>query len=159
MIFQSLVTQSLTLANETGDATTGGMKLLFAIALLVVPFMVGKFLAKAVRMPDYGLRIGIILCALSVSGAIVAFGTLKQGVDLKGGVILIYQVQDVIDESAEADTEGEQRRSLSGEEMRNLIKSITRRINPAGTKEIVVRPYGSDQIEVRGVYTAFGRSD
>ena len=123
------------------------VKLLIALAVIILPFVIGKFLAKSFRMPDYGFKIGVILCAVACAGSIVwmAGGKPRLGVDLKGGVILVYQVQGLADEGAAKEGEQAEEKQVN---MADLAQAITRRINPSGTKEIVVRPYGSDRIEV-----------
>ena len=129
---------------------------LLAVLLLGIglPIFLGQMLAKRLRMADHGWRIGLILC-LVVLAAIVVGRTydpetgqfnIKLGVDLKGGVILIYEV----DESATA-AAGDQDSpdGPSGRvNMGALVEAIARRINPSGTKEIVIRPYGDQQVEI-----------
>ena len=105
--------------------------LALVVAVLTVPFIVGKFLAKSLRSPEFATRIGVVLFALVSGSLIVGFGwPPKLGVDLKGGVILTYEVAD-----ADADRSA-------------LIEALQRRINPSGTKEIVIRPYGSQPVEI-----------
>src|SRR6185369_5486372 len=60
----------------------------------------------------------------------------RLGVDLSGGVILVYEVDP-----------GKKR---TGEkiDMGELVSSISRRINPGGQKEVVVRPFGQEQVEI-----------
>ena len=63
------------------------------------------------------------------------------GVDLKGGVVLIYEI-DLGSSRGTAETD--QAEINRGD----LVQAITNRINPSGTKEIVVRPYGERQVEI-----------
>ena len=60
------------------------------------------------------------------------------GVDLRGGTILVYEIDP---EKNTADGDGVKIKS------EDLIEPLTRRINPAGTREIVLRPYGETEIE------------
>ncbi len=116
--------------------------LLLCIAL-PIPALLGNWFARWLRMKDYGWKLAVIFCALSSATVVVSTGQLNLGVDLKGGVILIYEID---------------REALRGEDPMaadsafidwgRLIQSITNRINPAGTKEIVVRRYGEWQIEI-----------
>ncbi len=118
-----------------------------ALAVLILPFVIGNFLAKTVKMPNYGTRFGWIL--LAVIASVVVLSIPKQdgshgpglGVDLRGGTILVYEIDPSKLISAEA--EGGQR--IKSED---LIEPLTRRINPSGTQEIVIRPYGDTQIEI-----------
>ncbi len=105
-----------------------------------VPLFLGPYLAKKLRMPDHGWKIGVILFSFLASVAVLCLGPpLKLGVDLRGGVILIYEV----DQSKRSSHE-----PLSGEEMDKLIAAIQKRVNPAGTKEVVIRKYGNQQVEI-----------
>jgi len=63
---------------------------------------------------------------------------LSYGIDLAGGTNLIYE----LDESQR----GEE--SIDSNLMDRMVGAVTRRINPAGTKEIVVRRIGQMRIEV-----------
>ncbi|MCA9162638.1 MAG: protein translocase subunit SecD, partial [Planctomycetales bacterium] len=123
------------------------------VAVLVLPFVIGSFLARSMRMADYGWKIGLILCTLAAAGCIVAMGKLQFGVDLRGGSILIYELEsDQTLAGNDQDAEVEQNADM-GQPRRNrvdqaLVQAISERINPAGTKEIVVRPYGDRQIEI-----------
>ncbi|MCA9176828.1 MAG: protein translocase subunit SecD [Planctomycetales bacterium] len=141
----ALLTILLAQANEAAETaskvaeTTGNdgsaLKILgvlaIVIAVLTVPFMVGGYLAKSFRTPEFGARIGTVLFSIVAGLLVVGYGwPPKLGVDLKGGVILTYRIAD-----KDADREA-------------LIEALGRRINPSGTKEIVIRPYGTQQIEI-----------
>jgi SecD/SecF fusion protein len=122
-------------ADQVVQSTWWRTLLLLCIAL-PIPALLGIWLAKWLRMKDYGWKLAVIFCVLSSAAVIVYTGRLNLGVDLKGGVILIYEID---------------REALRGDDAIDwgrLIQSITNRINPAGTKEIVVRRYGEWQIEI-----------
>jgi len=123
---------------------------------IVLPFVIGQLLARRLRMRDHGWRIGLILCSLALAGTVLyrAFDwetgelNLKLGVDLKGGVILIYEVDQsasmaVIDPNAPSGVDAQ-----GGVNMGALVEALGRRINPTGTKEIVIRPFGEQQVEI-----------
>jgi SecD/SecF fusion protein len=114
------------------------------IAVIVLPYVFGRFLANWLRMPGYATRIGTILLAVAASLTILSTGTLKRGVDLQGGTILIYELdqQAVANLSGDAQASG---RSVSSSE---LVSALSERINPSGTNEIIVRPNGETQIEI-----------
>jgi SecD/SecF fusion protein len=155
--------------------------LLGVVALFVVPSLLGRFLARKTRAPEYRTRLSIILFTILAGLAVVGLGRHpKFGVDLAGGVILVYQVDLVssrtaaaIDDGASADdagaetegeagTEGEAAEKeppaddqLSGAEMLrsdidmgSLVEAMKRRLNPDGLKEIVIRPFGANQLEI-----------
>ncbi|HEY2881904.1 MAG TPA: protein translocase subunit SecD [Pirellulales bacterium] len=67
--------------------------LLVALAVITVPFLIGQWLAKRLRMEDYATRIGIVVFAL-VAGIVVCVAGWppKRGIDLSGGVIMVYEV-------------------------------------------------------------------
>lgn len=104
------------------------------LVLLVASFALGIWIANIARMKDYGWKVGLILASTLLSLAIVLFGQYKLGVDLQGGVILVYEVD-------ETETE-------KGWEMSRLVQVIGERLNETGLKEIVVRPFGPKQIEI-----------
>jgi SecD/SecF fusion protein len=142
MSFDVISSLLLGQADQAVQATWWRTVLLLCIAL-PIPALLGHWLAKWLRMKDYGWKLAVIFCALSSASVIVSTGRLNLGVDLKGGVILIYEID---------------REALRGDDPSGvdsayidwgrLIQSITNRINPAGTKEIVVRRYGEWQIEI-----------
>jgi SecD/SecF fusion protein len=109
-----------------------------ALAVLILPFMAGGFLAKQLRMPTHSVRIGWVLFAITASVVVLVNKLPDRGVDLKGGTILVYEIDP----------------SKSNPSSQNKIKSedlvgpLTRRVNPSGTREIVIRPYGDNQIEI-----------
>lgn len=127
------------LAQAAEQAPAGYPWYLLAIALgvVVVSVFLGNYLGKMLRMPDHGWKISLVLFSLLASGAIVLFGPpLKYGIDLKGGVILVYEVDQ---------TQIQSDRSV---DMDELIHAIRNRINPGGLKEITLRKYGDEQVEV-----------
>lgn len=118
---------------ENAPWLRGVLELLF---ILVVPFVIGHFAAKSLRMPDYSWKIGLILFAIAFGVDRVYFGTLKLGIDLAGGVILVYEVDQT------------QKSTAEDVEMDKMVAAVRRRVDPAGVKELTIRPYGEEQIEV-----------
>lgn len=116
--------------------------LILALAIVVLPFAIGHYFARAVRMPDYWWRIGVVLFALFAGIAITVLGwPPKFGVDLRGGVILVY-------DAIPREDEEERQAGQPAVDMDRLSAAISKRINPGGVKEIVIRPYGPEQIEI-----------
>src|SRR5262245_41283050 len=66
---------------------------LVAVAVIVLPFWVGQRLAQRFRMADYGWRIGLVLFSL-IGGIVVCIAGWppRLGIDLSGGVILVYEL-------------------------------------------------------------------
>ena len=112
--------------------------LLVAAATLVVPFFLGGYFGKKLRMNEHGWKIGLCLFTFLASAVILLMGpNLKLGVDLSGGVILIYEVDQT-----------KLTEEFTKEMMDKLIESVSRRVNPGGQKEVTIRPYGKEQIEI-----------
>src|SRR5688572_28045360 len=132
----------LSLPNLTLGDFSVPMLAVILLGLVVIAFLLGIWLANAVRMKDYGWKLGLILASTLVSLGLVLFGQYKLGVDLQGGVILVYEV----DETAT----GELNQTDTGEgwSMSRLVAVISERLNETGLKEIVVRPFGPKQIEI-----------
>ena len=112
-----------------------------ALAVLVLPFILGGFLAKTLKMPQASSRFGWILLAL-IASSVVLFNKLPGlGVDLSGGTILVYEMdpekRNALNENGDETVKSE-----------DLVEPLSRRINPSGTQEIVIRPYGETQIEI-----------
>jgi SecD/SecF fusion protein len=124
----------------------GSMKIpvgpVIVLLLIIASIAAGMLIARSVRMRDYGWKIALILSTITVSVFIVLFGEYKLGVDLKGGVILVYEVNEI--ETAQL------RRGAAENQwsMSQLIAVISKRLNPTGLKEIVVRPFGPKQVEI-----------
>lgn len=110
-----------------------------ALAVLILPFFVGGFLAKRLKMPNHSVRIGFVLFAITASAAVLLNKLPEYGVDLRGGTILVYEIDP---------SKGSTRGEGSTVKSQDLVGPLTRRINPSGTREILIRPYGDDQIEI-----------
>ena len=111
--------------------------LLVAVATIVGSFFLGGYLGRKLRMPDHGWKIGICLFSLLASAVVVGLGPpLKFGIDLSGGAILVYEVDPTTkDPSKPVD-------------MDKLVAAVQRRVNPGGQKEVTIRKYGVEQIEI-----------
>ncbi len=115
--------------------------LAIAFGVIILPFVLGSFLAKSFKMPAHATRFGFVLLAF-VASLVILFNKLPGlGVDLRGGTILVYE----IDPGKNTLPDGEDRQKIISED---LIEPLSRRINPSGTQEIVIRPYGDNQIEI-----------
>ena len=141
---------------EAAQATGAPGWIIFAVflAIVLVPFLLGWAIAKALRLPDTRTRIGVVILAMVIGFMpfvwSVVVGTTQQGltvaeslresirlgVDLAGGTNLVYEVQ----ESSE--------KPLTSQILDNMVGSIVQRINPSGTEEVTVRVVGRNRIEV-----------
>jgi SecD/SecF fusion protein len=96
---------------ETPWHQHGSIDIVLAIAVLVIPFVFGSWLAKRLRMADYGFRIGLVLFALTAGLVICARGwPPKLGIDLSGGVILVYETDQSKTSAVDLDGVAEQLR-------------------------------------------------
>ena len=103
--------------------------------------MLGSQLAKRLRMPDYGWKLGLIFFTFLFSLTILVLGwPPKLGIEFRGGLNLIYEVDPAKKSNPNA--------KLSNADMDKLIGAIAQRINPGGTEEIIVRRYEAEQIEI-----------
>lgn len=133
---------------KLGPWITVPVVLLVASAL---PFFLGWLWAKAVRMPNYGWRIGLILCTVFASIVTIALGwPPKLGVDLKGGWIMIYEIEYLDDEQKQTQPVPVTQRQMNDDTSvrGSLIQKLKQRLNPDGLKEISIRPYGLNEIEI-----------
>ena len=75
------------------DSLSLPIKLLIAVGVLVGSFALGTLIARMLRLPDFAFRIGLVLCTLIAALTIVVLGwPPKRGIDLSGGVVLVYEV-------------------------------------------------------------------
>ncbi|MDA0970788.1 MAG: hypothetical protein O3A60_10175, partial [Planctomycetota bacterium] len=199
--------------------TEGWVLWLIAAACILAPSAVAYLISGGLRAKDMWGRMAVVLTALTCGVVIVASGwPPRLGIDLKGGVILVYEVdaakrvgeqaddaarrmEDVINreeglkgvasrtaegtvavrlETADASAVerfvaavdavdfGEVQVRLDDREetaeavtldysvaggaqpvdMDKLVAAVSRRVNPGGQKEVTVRQYGLDQLEV-----------
>jgi SecD/SecF fusion protein len=150
----SLLAQATTTtpAGNDGGISSGQWLAIGAlVAVIVVPIILGGIVARAIRMPDYSTRIAWVLFALIASATILTFGKLGLGVDLRGGTILVYEIdpnRGIPANAGETTVDSETGIPKGKIASSDLVPSLIRRINPAGTQEIAIRPYGEDQIEI-----------
>ena len=116
------------------------VNLLVALATIAISFLLGNYLGKKLRMPDHSWKIGLCLFSLLASVVVLLMGPpLKLGIDLSGGVILVYEIDHT--QLKPGDT-------IDKTKMDKLIAAVARRVNPGGQKEVTIRKYGNEQIEV-----------
>jgi len=150
------------------DTVVNFWKLWVAVALVAVPIWLGAFLSRRWRMPDYSGKIAVVFFTLFAGIVITALGwPPKLGIDLSGGVILVYELEE---DSAGRETaqakleeggpgeEGEAEEGEAGEQeaaarrgkvdMEKLIQAIRLRADPSNIRELTIRARGERQIEV-----------
>jgi SecD/SecF fusion protein len=108
--------------------------MLYVFAIFVLPFIIGRFIARAIRMPNMAVRMGVALAALIAGILFIVNGQLLLSIDMKGGTTLVYNIVEAKD--------GEDINAAA------LASALSERIDPSGTREITIRPRGSDQVEI-----------
>ena len=104
--------------------TTSFINIALFILLVVVSSLIGHWLGKALRVVDYGWKFGVILFAMLASAVVVFRGwPPRLGVDLGGGSILVYKVDETKTEwrpeqdgvAADLDQQARQSRRAEGD--------------------------------------------
>ncbi len=128
------------------SATIGG-SVAFAIFVfgLIGAFVLGAFIAKSMKLTEWGFRFGVCLAAVAIgllpflvrmiNGETLGEG-IRLGIDLAGGTNMVFQVEE------------ETGKPLNDEIMDKMVTAVAKRINPTGTSEITVRQVGRDRLEV-----------
>ena len=106
------------------------------LAIVLVPTFIAWLVTRQLKASGLWGRLSIVLVALSAGLVVTALGwPPRMGIDLKGGVILVYEID------ADKQPDG-------GVSMDKLVAAVSRRVNPGGQKEVTVRQYGLNQLEV-----------
>lgn len=133
-------------AAQAAEATipfykTGIFVFLLLIAAVVFGFFAAKFISTALKVAEYQGRMSIVLIAVLIASLMIwAKWPPKLGVDLRGGINMIGSLN--LDAFLDEDGAGKR------PEAADIIPALVRRVNPSGTKEIMIRPLGADKIEV-----------
>jgi SecD/SecF fusion protein len=121
---------------------------LLTLLVIAVPTLVAWLLAKQLRASDMWGRMAAVLVALTAGTVVTVLGwPPRLGIDLKGGVILVYEVDAAKQAAKTVDAEGNTE-AAAPIDMDKLVAAVSRRVNPGGQKEVTVRRYGLDQLEV-----------
>lgn len=86
----------------------------------------------------FGIILFVFLIIFSTAVLHPPKETLKAGLDLAGGTSLIYEI----------DTAGLENKDISGLSQR-MVPILLRRIDPAGVKNILMRPQGNSRLEIQ----------
>ncbi len=216
--FPWIMAQAAAEVPDNGEGLSVALKLIIAVAVVAGSFFLGTIVARWLRMPDFSFKIGLLLFTLISSLVVLGFGwPPKRGIDLSGGVVLVYEVDrelskpnniqavatrldeqlnvdggekleakavsgdrieiplpdgvdagrveravQVLRNSSDISLQSEGRRTQDGKNMLiyrveqqaravnmdDLIAAVGRRINPSGVKELTIRQYGKEQLEV-----------
>jgi SecD/SecF fusion protein len=125
--------------------------MLLSFTLPVFAWLLGVYLARRIKMKEYGWKLGLIFSAATLAALLCYHGEPKWGIDLRGGSILIYEVDEKKTAEAKVLDAEEGLAPVQGDsyvDMNALIQSLSRRINPSGVKEMLIRQYGGSQVEI-----------
>ena len=112
------------------------------IVVFVASFVLGVLMGKWMRLKEMGWRFGLIIGSCLAAVCIILLGQFKLGVDLQGGVILVYEVDvEQTNKLLPVDKQNQW-------DMAAVAKTLQRRLNPDGLKELVIRVSGPKQIEI-----------
>lgn len=120
------------------EALSGFYSLAIILAAIIVPFALGRFLSKQLRMPTHDIAFFWIFLAVLSTVFVLATGKLKYGPEIVGGINLIYEI----------DRTGESSKDGTKVIAKDFLVPLSNRLNPSGTKELMIRPIGDDQIEI-----------
>ena len=137
------------------DDYAGFIMFFVLIAVVVLAIFIGNSIAKSIRLPEYGTKLSLILgCILAAfmliganwradsdgDGVVDQYGP-RLGIDLRGGINMIGSLN--LDEfQTDGPFGGNQTTAV------DIIPNLLRRVDPSGVKEIMIRPLGTDKIEV-----------
>ena len=139
-------------ASAAPASGSGWITFLIVLACLILPLVIGNAIARAIRLKEYGSKIGVSLLTLVLGltpfvSRIIQGKDWKEafkfGIDLAGGTNMTFAV----DEDRLKDT-GLTKKDITPEIMGKMQAAVSKRINPSGTEEINVRVVGKDRIEV-----------
>ena len=120
---------------------SGVFVFLLLIAAVVIGYFAAKSISSGLKVAEYQGRMSIVLIAVLIAVLMIwAKWPPKLGVDLRGGINMIGSLN--LDAFLDEDGTGKR------PEAADIIPALVRRVNPSGTKEIMIRPLGSDKIEV-----------
>ena len=125
-----------------GSAFAEFATLALVLAVFIGPIIVGRFLSNSFRMPDHGWKFTVAIGTLVAAAVIYYKGELKFGPDLSGGSTIIFEL-----DHAAVNLEGKTRAEID-ELIDRTITALAKRVDPSGTKEVTIRKYGDQQIEI-----------
>ncbi len=127
----------------------------FRVSGLIIAIFTGLYLvfrtfceSSKVREPEQAWRLAVVSTA-TILGALYLGVThdddsqwsdkFKLGVDLAGGVNLVYKIEMQDPDPGETQSGG-----MNDQEMQGLLSALGRRLNPSGKQDLIIRPYGNN---------------
>jgi SecD/SecF fusion protein len=138
--------------NALGDGSSGAsdwrsglLNLAVFVGAILIPFLLGKWFAKFLKMPNATFGFTTIFFFLIGSLTILLLPQIDKtatkllyGPDIVGGMNLIYEV----------DRSSEDPLAPRKVAAKDFVVPLVNRLNPSGTLEIKIRPNGDDRIEI-----------
>ena len=128
------------------------------LAVVAISFGAGRWVSRSLRMPSHDWKIALMVFCVLIGTTVTWLGWPPiLGIDLSGGVRLVYAIDRGRDETptttaddkdkdkAKADAPRQTARTIK---VGDMIGPVSLRLNPGGQKEIIVRTYGQDEIEI-----------
>ena len=116
---------------------SGTFGFLLLIVVVFLAFFIAKTIATSMNLPEYRSRMVMALLPIMIGGLLIFSGWPPRfGVDLRGGMNMVGSLNL-------SDFPEENRPSAQ-----DIIEQLVKRVNPSGTREIMIRPLGEDKIEV-----------
>ena len=134
--------QAADIAPDPPFYRTGWFTFLALVAAIALGWYLAKAISSSLKLAEgYNTRMSVVLIAVFVASLMIwSKWPPKLGVDLRGGINMIGSLN--LDAFVEGDGFGDR------PEAADIIPALIRRVNPSGTKEIMIRPLGVDKIEV-----------
>ena len=106
------------------------------LASCLVFVLLGLLCIFLTRIPGIAWKLPVVLLGALVSLLLIAVGWPPRfGLELTGGVSLVYELDVARDKPVAVD-------------MDRLIAAISRRVNPGGDREVTIREFRTDQVEI-----------
>ncbi len=139
-MFDSFLSGTL-LAEGSASGLSGSVLSILLIAAIALGFGLAHVISNGLNVNDYRQRLAWIFIPLLVAALMIATGwPPKFGVDLRGGINMIGSLN--LEEIDNDDP------NYLPPKAQDIIPILIKRVNPSGTKEIMIRALGDDKIEV-----------
>ena len=138
-MFDSILSGSLLAESTLG--LSGYVVAILLIIAIALGFALAHVISNGLNVNDYRARLAWVLTPLLVAALMIATGwPPKFGVDLRGGINMIGSLNlEAVDNDDP---------NYVPPKAQDIIPVLVKRVNPSGTKEIMIRALGEDKIEV-----------
>ena len=139
-MFEAISTPEFTLLAAAPFFQSGMFLSLLLIAAVAGGIFLARFVTSSLKVSEYSGRAAVVLVSILVAALMIySKWPPKFGVDLSGGINMIgsLNLSDV-----------ENQLTKETPKAKDIIPVLMQRVNPSGTEEIMIRPLGTDKIEV-----------